>query len=799
MWLCFAAALTSGCASRDDRFPGTLEVDVQASRGGTAQVFFEGSDGFTAERSANAPLAETRAAQTLRFPLPAPVRRVRFDPFEGPGSATLLAMRFVAQSGSTEPLAFRVVDVAQVGRLERVGATLAMTTTAAADDASIVLSTGTLRTALPPASFQPVTPFAVLLAGAVVAMLIALAAAAVLRAALRGAGEARPPATWSVTCALLGTAGLVLGAKLWVISAFGSGVPYLDQWNVQARDTFLPFAWGELRWGDLLVPHNEHRVAPSRLLTLGLLLADGRWNPLVEQVTNALLHTLVAVLLVALLWVRAGRRHLLAISAIVVLTFALPLATENTTNGFQSCLYFVLFALLASLALLPDARPASPTWWLALAALTLGMISFGGGVLNVVCLGLYLVLAPSGRPSRRRLIDLAACAVVAVVGLALRAPMPPAHVPYVATDLLHFSLLAFGALAFPFVRQPTLAAVVWIPSLVMLARILRRRRMPDALDATLLALGAWLWVQAAAIGYSRGNMAGVPPSRYMDVFSFVFLVNTIAAVRLVRTPIAKAPTVAIVAWGVAMLIGLAYQAHLEIVHFAAIRGTDAQAHARNIRRYLATEDRDWFATLTFPHELPVLAPALLSEVLLANPFLRERLPPTLAAPLRLEPSPRGPGPFRRDGVRPPASTDSLAVVWGSYDGDGDAVGIFRSKPIACRSGALVRVDVAGQLNEGPMELRTVTASGRVRQWAPRYLDSGRWSPTWIRCPPGPFRVVARDLDPTRWFAIGSPIEYGWLSFLAEVALAHAWLVITAGALLLGAALVAASRDAAGGS
>jgi hypothetical protein len=41
-------------------------------------------------------------------------------------------------------------------------------------------------------------------------------------------------------------------------------------------------------------------------------------------------------------------------------------------------------------------------------------------------------------------------------------------------------------------------------------------------------------------------------------------------------------------------------------------------------------------------------------------------------------------------------------------------------------------------------------------------------------------------------------EYGWLSFLADVALAHAWLVVTSGALLLGAALVAASRDAAGG-
>jgi hypothetical protein len=501
------------------------------------------------------------------------------------------------------------------------------------------------------------------------------------------------------------------------------------------------------------------------------------------------------VLLAALLWMRAGRRLLFPIAAIVTLAFALPFASENTLNGSQSCLYFVLFGLVVPLALMPDARPASPPWWLALAVLALGVVAFAGGSLNVVCLAVGLVLARAARRSWRPLaMDLAACALVAAVAIALRAPSPPEHAAYVASDVQHFSLLAFGALAFPFVREPTMAAVVWIPSMLLVGSLLRERRMPDPLEGTLLALAAWVFVQAAAIGYSRGSLSSVPPSRYLDVFSFVFVINMVAAVWLARGRAPDAttfPRVVIAAWGGVLLLGLAQQAHVDVVDFAAVRGTDATAHRENIRRYLGTGDREWFAGLTFPHEVPVHVPALLSEVLLADPFLRARLPPALGEPLALRASRGGPGPFRREGVRPPATADALADAWGSYDGhDGAGVGVFKSRSIACSWGALVRVDVTGELNEGNMELRMVTDAGRVGSLASTFLPSGRWQPIWARCPPGPFRIVARDWDSAHWFAVGSPIEYGWLSFLAEAALARVWLPLAVGALL---AAWAASR------
>jgi hypothetical protein len=79
---------------------------------------------------------------------------------------------------------------------------------------------------------------------------------------------------------------VIFGAKLWLISAFGSPTPFSDQWDVEAAWLFKPYVEGTLRIGDLLSPHNEHRPFWSRLFDLALLELNGRWDPIIEMTSN---------------------------------------------------------------------------------------------------------------------------------------------------------------------------------------------------------------------------------------------------------------------------------------------------------------------------------------------------------------------------------------------------------------------------------------------------------------------------------------------------------------------------------
>ena len=48
--------------------------------------------------------------------------------------------------------------------------------------------------------------------------------------------------------------------------------------------------------------HNEHRIFFSRVLALDLLVLNGQWDPRLQQVVNAGLQSVIAVLLQTMLW-----------------------------------------------------------------------------------------------------------------------------------------------------------------------------------------------------------------------------------------------------------------------------------------------------------------------------------------------------------------------------------------------------------------------------------------------------------------------------------------------------------------
>ena len=106
---------------------------------------------------------------------------------------------------------------------------------------------------------------------------------------------------------------VVVGARLTLVSIYGSPLPFYDQWDGEAAYTFKPWMEGTLRISDLFHPHNEHRLVASRLLALGLLWLNGQWDSLLELAANALICGVFAIAVSASLIQLLGQRHRIAV------------------------------------------------------------------------------------------------------------------------------------------------------------------------------------------------------------------------------------------------------------------------------------------------------------------------------------------------------------------------------------------------------------------------------------------------------------------------------------------------------
>jgi hypothetical protein len=150
------------------------------------------------------------------------------------------------------------------------------------------------------------------------------------------------PSTWVPWVALLG---IILGARLWLISGYGSALPILDQRDAEDAYLFKPWLENTLRWPDLFSPHNEHRIVFSRLLALGLLAANGQWDALLEMTANAMLCGLIGLGIAGALLKRLGNEYRTPVLVAVTLWLALPYASKNTVWAFNPHFTFCFVSL----------------------------------------------------------------------------------------------------------------------------------------------------------------------------------------------------------------------------------------------------------------------------------------------------------------------------------------------------------------------------------------------------------------------------------------------------------------------
>lgn len=740
--------------------PGTtaffFELKLRANAYTGAQVYYDRGAGLSEQQSVRIDVERTAVPRLVRFPLPAgDYQGLRFDPTDFPGHVTLAAARIVNAQGELRraiaPDEFR--PARHIARLEPTADRLEIITTPDADDPQLALSF------TPPLSLAPeageIARAAAPRALACFLAIVALWSASVQRARLaRWLLPADPaPLRRAPALLLLGALFFAIGGvKLAVIARFGSDVPYWDQWVRESVMLFVPFLERGEIWSQVFDGHNEHRIAPTLLLNLGLVVGGGQWDARVQCVANAAVHALVALGLLAWLARRFSRGWTLLGALMLAAIFAPPIASENVLAGFQSQFYFLIgFSLLAIGGLL--ARPLSAWWWIGFTAALLAIVSMGSGFLCVVpVIAVTMLRAWRGERGRPLLAAVLASAVVIGIGLWQR-PSAPWHADMHAHGIGEFLAYATRCLAWPLRKEPWVAPLLWAPWLVLFWRALRARSAQRALPPEadfVLAGGAWVLLQTAAVAYARGGGSTLPPTRYGDVSAVGLVFSFLALVLLARGSGSRARNPLVGAWVLGAAACLAV-ATLEVWRTdLQIKKRENTAMEHNLSAFVLTGDLTRLAEE--PRAFP--APEDLAHVL-REPTVRARLPVSIAPPIDL-PEVAG----RAEDPLPPLVHRDIRVV--------DRAGEWRSAALPAAPGGWWKIETAGHLGEPGTRLQLVAAAdGRVLGViAPTKPAAGSWRAAYVPAPREPAVLVARLDDPQRWFAFSEPIALSTASHAA---------------------------------
>jgi hypothetical protein len=299
------------------------------------------------------------------------------------------------------------------------------------------------------------------------------------------------------------------------------------------------------------------------------------------------------------------------------------------------------------------------------------------------------------------------------------------------------------------------------------ASVVLRRFRSSRFEQYVLALAAWVALQAAAVAYSRGANGAVPASRYLDMLSLGFVVNTMALLFLTSdTPrsglLARVGRSVIVIWLVAGAIGILRLSEGTLAREGRERRGWMRDYVRNVRQFIVTNDAPGLLAMKGPADIPYHTASTLTGWL-RHPYVRSILPATIRQPLAIAPR-----PGTQHGFQQRASATEPVPPWDSLEGQEDSpAGRFESEAVRCTSFPYLRFEVVGGLGEPGLRLGLIeVASGRHTALRPASGSRG-WRSLSVRCPGGHFTIVAEDTSGRSSFGFRPPTELAWASRLAE--------------------------------
>lgn len=423
--------------------------------------------------------------------------------------------------------------------------------------------------------------------------------------------------------ALVITLLVVIATRLYYVETFAIPLPFWDQWDAEGDYLLRPWIEGRLEPHNLWQTHNEHRIFPTRLLSLLIFSITGVWDNLVEARINIFLAACIPLIIILfLIRQRAvhGFRWLVLLA--IIPQFSLLFAFENILVGFQSQFYFlVIFTLLALILAVryPDSLLAMAG---VLLLSWLSVLTMASGILTpLAALGVYALQALNRRKlGALHLVMVAALVAATVQGYRIMPHIEANHV-FRARNLGELLGALKYLLAWPVAKSWPAAAALWLPAWVMVPWLMRKGAVSRA-DLFMAGCVMWSLAQALAIGYGRGQEMISVSSRYTELFSIGLIGNGWFAARFMEV---------VRKWQVAWL-GAVFFVVFVLGHITR-RGSDMRAvyqthglslkQHQNVMQYLQTNDPSALVQPQF--EIPYPDSVRLRS-LLDNPTLRRILP-----------------------------------------------------------------------------------------------------------------------------------------------------------------------------
>ena len=336
----------------------------------------------------------------------------------------------------------------------------------------------------------------------------------------------------SRTLFFLGIFLFILASKFWLIDHFGNGTPYWDQWDGEANGLFIPYLEQRLDWRFFFQPHNEHRIACTKILSLGLLKVNGQWDPRLEMSIQGVIHAATMALLVFLLSFKTSPGHSVGLGIFTAFICAVPVAWENTLWGFQSQFYFVVLWGISGLYFNWRYQTLSRWWLFGCALFAIGLVSMAGGMLAPAAATVLVVsrILTSPRSWPRQLGGAGILGLLCVTGFLLVQHVP-GHDSLKAQSAAEMLSSLKSLAAWP-LKSWLFAIILQAPFLALGFRAYRRKTTSNDLAWLLTALGTWSMLQMLAISYGRAN--GGLASRYTDNFSIGLCINAACGLYLLQ-------------------------------------------------------------------------------------------------------------------------------------------------------------------------------------------------------------------------------------------------------------------------